>query len=71
MIFLEKRLPADDSHEISYLLRYFSKSSKNLNCRLLLIIGGALWVRLELFTYLSIQTCVLGALLNAHSVCFG
>ena len=43
MIFHENR-PADDSHEI-YLICYFEKSSKILNCRLLQIIGGALWVK--------------------------
>ena len=44
MIFHENHLPADDSHEISCLICYFWKSSKILNCRLLQIIGGALWV---------------------------
>ena len=44
MIFHENRLPADDSHEITYLI----KSSKILNCRLLQIIGGALWVKYEI-----------------------
>ena len=46
MIFHENRLPADDSHEISCLICYFWKSSKIWNCRLLQIIGGALWVNL-------------------------
>ena len=52
MIFLENRLPADDSHEISCLICYFLKSGKILNCRLLQIIGGALRVNLfiPLFT---------------------
>ena len=44
MIFHENCLPADDSHEISCLV-IFRKSSKVLNCRLLQIIGGALWVK--------------------------
>ena len=44
MIVHENRLPADDSHEISWLICYFWKSSKIGNCRLLQIIGGALWV---------------------------
>ena len=44
MIFHENRLPADNSHEISCLICYFLKSSKTLNCRLLQIIGGALWI---------------------------
>ena len=38
-------LPADDSHEI-WLICYFWKSSKIYNCRLLQIIGDALWVNL-------------------------
>ena len=45
MIFLENRLPADDSREIPCLICYFLKSIKILNCRLLQIIGGALWVK--------------------------
>ena len=42
MILHENRLPADDSHEISCLICYSSKSSTILYCRLLQIIGGAL-----------------------------
>ena len=34
----------DDSREISCLICYFWESSKILNCHLLQIIGGALWV---------------------------
>ena len=30
MIFLENRLPADDSHEISCLICYFGKKQQNL-----------------------------------------
>ena len=45
MMFHENRLPADDSHETSYLICYFPKGGKILNCRLLQIIGGALRVR--------------------------
>ena len=44
MIFHENRLPADDSHEISCHIRNFRKSGKNLNCRLLQNIDGALRV---------------------------
>ena len=44
MIFHENRLPADDSHEISCLICYFWKSIKIWNCRLLQVIGWALWV---------------------------
>ena len=44
MILHENRLPADDSQEISCLIRYFSKSGKSFNCRLLQIIGGVLSV---------------------------
>ena len=41
MIFRENRLPADDSHEISYFFHYFFlKISKILNCRLLQITRG-------------------------------
>ena len=47
MIFHENCLPADDSHEISCLISYFWKSSKIKNCRLLQIIGGALWVKYQ------------------------
>ena len=36
---------ADNSHEISCLICYFWKGSKITNCRLLQIIGGALWVK--------------------------
>ena len=43
----ENRLPADDSHEIPCLICYFLKSCKTLNCRLLHIIGGALWVKVK------------------------
>ena len=45
MIFLENRLPADDSQEISCLTFFFQKSIKILNCLLLQIIGGALWIK--------------------------
>ena len=48
MIFHENRLPADDSHEISYLICYCGKGSKILNCRMLQIIGGALWAKSSL-----------------------
>ena len=41
----ENRLPADDSHEISSLL--FLKKHQILNCSLLQIMGGALWVKAE------------------------
>ena len=44
MIFHENRLPADDSHDLSCLICYFRKSAKIWNCRLLQILGGALWV---------------------------
>ena len=44
MKFHENRLPADDSHEISCLYLLFLKKQQNLNCHLLHIIGGALWV---------------------------
>ena len=44
MILHENRLPADDSHEISFLICYFWKSVKIRNCHLLQIIGGALRV---------------------------
>ena len=44
MIFHENRLPADHSHEISCPICYFWKSGKIWNCRLLQIVGGALWV---------------------------
>ena len=43
MIFHENRLPADDSHEVSYLICYFRKGGKNR--RLLKIKGGALRVK--------------------------
>ena len=45
MLFHENRLPADDSHEITCLICYFLKSGKILDCHLLQIIGGALWVK--------------------------
>ena len=35
MILHEDRLPADDSHDISFLNGYFEKGGKILNCRLL------------------------------------
>ena len=44
MILHENRLPAEDSHEISYLICYFWKSGKVFNWPLLQIIGGALRV---------------------------
>ena len=48
MILHENRLPADDSHEISCLIRCFCKSGKIFNCRLLQPIGGALRVNIQL-----------------------
>ena len=48
MVFHENRLPTDDSHDISCLIfmpyLLFLKKWQNLNCRMLQIIGGALWV---------------------------
>ena len=44
MIFHDICLPADNSHAISFLICKFWKSSKIWNCRLLQIIGGALWI---------------------------
>ena len=44
MIFHENRLPGDVSHQLSCLICYFLERSKICNCRLLQIIGGALWV---------------------------
>ena len=48
MIVHDNRLPADDSHELSCLICYLKnktkKPSKICYCRLLQIIGGALWV---------------------------
>ena len=44
MILHENRLPADDSHGISYHIGYFWRSARIWNCRLLQIIGGALRV---------------------------
>ena len=55
MIFHESHLPADNSHEISCLISYICKSSKIGNCRLLQIIGGALWVSFCLPDFLSID----------------
>ena len=52
MIFHKNRLPADDSHEISCLICYFRIGGKNWNCRLLQIIGGALWAKI---TYLVVD----------------
>ena len=45
MILHENRLPSYESHEISWFICYFWKSGKIWNCRLLQIIGGALWVK--------------------------
>ena len=45
MIFHKNCLPADNSHEISCLICYFWKSAKIWNCRLLQIIGCALWAK--------------------------
>ena len=47
MILHENPLPADVSHEISCIIRYFLKSVKILNCRLLQNIGGALRLKLS------------------------
>ena len=44
-MFHENRLPADNSHEISFLICYFLKSGKIWKCHLLQIIGGALRVK--------------------------
>ena len=45
MILHENRLPADDSHEISFPICYFQKGGTILNSRLLQMIGGALMVK--------------------------
>ena len=45
MILSENRLPVDDSHDISCLYFLILKKGTILNCRLLHIIGGALWVK--------------------------
>ena len=44
-------MPADNSHEISCLIYYSWKSSKIGTCRLLQIIGGALWVNKDQGAY--------------------
>ena len=45
MIVLDNHLPADDSHEKSCLIVIFGKKNDKIcNCRLLQIIGGALWL---------------------------
>ena len=54
MIYLENRLPADDSREISYLLCYLRKGGKIWNCRLLQIIDGALRVKLFFKSYFTL-----------------
>ena len=59
MIFHENRLPADDAHEISYIICYFLKSGKIFNCRLLQIIGGALCVK-EIMQLTEMNLCMLG-----------
>ena len=46
MILHEIRLLADDSLEISCLIRYLLKKWQIFNCRLLQIIGGTLRVKL-------------------------
>ena len=56
MIFHENRLTADDSHEISCLLCFFLKSSKILNCCLLQIIGGVLWIKRALSALIFLET---------------
>ena len=48
MLFHENCLPADNSHEIACLFVIFEKAAKFENCRLLQIIGGALWVKEEM-----------------------
>ena len=53
MIFHENRLPADDYHEISCLIRHFGKSGKISHCCLLQIVGGALRVKLSASLCLS------------------
>ena len=45
MIFLENPLPADDSHETSFLICNFWKRHKIWIGHLLQIMGGALWVK--------------------------
>ena len=70
MIFLENRLPADDSHEISCLICYFLKSGNILNCRVLQIIGGALWVKVQQKTFSrSIPTLHAWVIFHAFIVC--
>ena len=70
MIFHENRLPADDSHEISCLIGYFWKGGKIWNCRLLQIIGGALWVkvyncaRYAIYVFISWILCIFNAVIS-------
>ena len=54
MIFHENRLQEEDSHEISCLICYFLKSRKILNCRLLQIIDGTLWVYLHQYVSMNL-----------------
>ena len=49
MIFHENGLPAEDSHEISCLIFLENKERCRKICRLLQIIGGALWVKVNPF----------------------
>ena len=59
MIFNENSLPADDSHEISCLIRYFLK--KRQNFKLPQNIGGALSVnRMKKYTHLLSSTLLNG-----------
>ena len=64
MILHENRLPADDSHEIC-LICYFRKDSKILNCCLLQIIGGALWVKAD-----TCVMCILLTIIDVYSAHF-
>ena len=63
MIFHENCLPADNYHEIPCIICYLWKSSKIWNCRLLQIIGGALWVN-RYFSYPWTKTYAVGSKKN-------
>ena len=54
MVFHEFRLPEDDTHEMPYPIWYFWKSIKIWKCRLLKMIGGALWVNLTCCVFIGI-----------------
>ena len=65
MIFHENPMPADDYHEISFLIAVLEKEA-NFENRLQQIVGDALWVKKEL----NAVVCLFDLILYVSSTIF-